>query len=140
MGWLGYALVSAVFAAFTAILAKVGMREVNSDLATAIRTVVILFFSWTLVFSQNLHLKFGSISRISLVLIILSGLATGASWIFYFKALQMGNVSQVAAIDKLSLVFTIILGFLVLRENLSLGILLGALLMATGAIILTLSK
>src|SRR3989344_4510467 len=107
MNWIVFALLSAFFAALTAILAKIGIKGVDSNLATAIRTVVILLFAWGIVFFQGTQKELASISRYSLVFLILSGLATGLSWLFYFRALQLGNASQVSPIDKLSLVLTI---------------------------------
>lgn len=104
MSWLGYALLSAIFAALTSILAKIGIKDIDSNLATAIRTVVIFIFTWGIVFFQNTQKNLGEISRVGLLFLILSGLATGLSWIFYFKALQVGEASKVVPIDKLSLV------------------------------------
>lgn len=112
MSWFIFALLSAFFAALTAILAKIGIKNVDSNLATAIRTVVILFFAWGIVLFQGTFKQFSSISRYSLIFLILSGIATGLSWLFYFKALQMGKASQVSPIDKLSLVITIMLALL----------------------------
>lgn len=140
MSWLIFALLSALFAALTAILAKIGVRQVDSNLATAVRTVVILFFAWGIVLFQGLGPKLFSISKFSLLFLVLSGLATGLSWLFYFRALQLGPVSQVAPIDKLSLVFTILLGFIVLQERLSWSIIFGAVLMTAGALIVALAK
>ena len=140
MTWLIYALLSAFFAAITAILAKIGIKDVNSNLATAIRTVVILIFAWGIVFFQGTAKDIPSISRFSLLFLILSGLATGLSWIFYFKALQMGHASQVAPIDKLSLVITIILSVIILKENLTVSVIVGTVLMAAGAILVGFGK
>src|SRR3989344_2757939 len=140
VSWLIYAILSAVFAALVAILAKIGITGVNSNLATAIRTVVILLFAWGIVFAQGTFKDLGSISRYSMIFLVLSGIATGISWLFYFRALQLGNASQVAPIDKLSLVFTIILGAVFLKEKLSFQVALGALLMSLGAILIALAK
>lgn len=140
MSWLVFALASAFFAALTAILAKIGVKNVDSSLATAIRTVVILFFAWGIVFTQGLQSKLASISKFSLLFLILSGIATGLSWLFYFRALQIGNVSQVAPIDKLSLVFTILLAFIILQEKVSLPVVLGGILMTIGALIIAFVK
>ena len=140
MSWLIYAILSAVFAALVAILAKIGITGVNSNLATAIRTVVILLFAWGIVFAQGTYKDLGSISRYSMIFLVLSGIATGISWLFYFRALQLGNASQVAPIDKLSLVFTIILAAIFLKEKLSFQVALGAILMSLGAILITLAK
>jgi bacterial/archaeal transporter family protein len=136
MNWLGYAFLSAFFASITAILAKIGVKNIDSNLATAIRTVVILIFAWGIVMFQGTFKQFASISRFSLVFLILSGIATGLSWIFYFKALQMGKVSQVSPIDKLSLVITIILAVFILKEKITLSIAIGAILMSVGAILI----
>lgn len=140
MGWQVYAFLSAVFAAFTAILAKIGIKDVNSNLATAIRTVVILLFAWGIVFFQGSFKQIPLISNYSLLFLILSGIATGASWLFYFKALQLGNASQVSPIDKLSLVITIILAALLLKEKVSFSVILGSILMVVGAIIISFGK
>ena len=140
VSWLIYAILSAVFAALVAILAKIGITGVNSNLATAIRTVVILLFAWGIVFAQGTFKDLGSISRYSMIFLVLSGIATGISWLFYFRALQLGNASQVAPIDKLSLVFTIILAAIFLKEKLSFQVALGAILMSLGAILITLAK
>lgn len=138
MSWLIYALLSAIFAALTAILAKIGIKNVDSNLATAVRTIVILIFAWGVVFWQGTHNKISSISQFSLVFLILSGIATGLSWLFYFKALQLGKASQVAPIDKLSLVITIILAAIILKEKVNLIIIVGGILMAIGAILVSL--
>jgi bacterial/archaeal transporter family protein len=136
MTWLIYAFFSAVFGALTAILAKIGIKNVDSNLATAIRTIVILFFAWGIVIYQGTAKQLSSISRFSLVFLILSGIATGLSWLFYFKALQLGKASQVSPIDKLSLVLTIMLAAFILKEKVSLSIAIGAILMSLGAIII----
>jgi transporter family protein len=140
MSWLGYALLSAVFAALVAILAKIGVRDVNSNLATAIRTVVILVFAWGIVVYQGVYKELTTISRYSLLFLILSGVATGLSWLFYFRALQLGKASQVAPVDKLSLVFTIVLAGLVLKEKVTPLVLLGALMMSSGALLIGMGK
>lgn len=140
MSWLVYALLSAVFAALTAILAKIGIKNVDSNLATAIRTIVIVFFAWGIVFYQGTFKQTSTISQFSLVFLVLSAFATGLSWLFYFKALQMGNASQVAPIDKLSLVITIILAFIILREKVTPVAVGGAVLMTVGAIMIALGK
>ena len=136
MSWLGYAFLSAFFAAITAILAKIGIKNVDSNLATAIRTVIILFFAWGIVMFQGTVKQLSSISRFSLIFLILSGIATGLSWLFYFKALQMGKASQVSPIDKLSLVITIILAAFILKEKITLPIAIGAALMTIGAMLI----
>ena len=140
MTWLFYAFLSSIFAAATSILAKIGVKDVNSDLATAIRTIVILFFAWGIVIFKGLGKQITSISKFSMIFLVLSGVATGLSWLFYFKALQMGNASKVAPIDKLSLVFTIILAAIILKEKISFLTVIGAILMSSGAIIIGLAK
>ncbi len=140
MSWLVYAFLSALFAALTAILAKIGIKNVDSNLATAVRTVVILLFAWGIVFAQGTFKQLANVSRFSLIFLILSGVATGLSWLFYFRALQLGNASQVSPIDKLSLVLTIVLAAIILKEKVTLSILLGAVLMSIGAIIVALAK
>ena len=136
MSWIIYALLSAFFAALTAILAKIGIKDVNSNLATAIRTVVILLFAWGIVFFQGGHKQISSISQYSLLFLVLSGIATGLSWLFYFRALQLGNASQVAPIDKLSLVLTLLLAFFILKEKINFTVVVGAVLMSIGAILI----
>ncbi len=138
MSWLFYALMSAVFAALTAVLAKIGVQNVDSNLATAIRAVIILLFAWGIVFWQGTLNKASSISQHSLIFLILSGIATGLSWLFYFRALQLGKASQVAPIDKLSLIITIVLAAVILKEKISLAIVIGGVLMAVGAILVSL--
>ena len=129
--WLVYALLSAFFAALTAIFAKLGLKNVNSDLATAIRTVVILFITWGLVFFRG-NSSLSGLSRNNWLFLILSAIATGVSWIFYYRALQLGRVSEVSAIDKGSIVFTLLLSFLFLKEPMTPRILLGGLLIVAG--------
>lgn len=140
MTWLFFAFLSAFFAAITSILAKIGVKDVNSNLATAIRTVVILIFAWGIVFFQNTGKGLANISKTSFVFLILSGVATGLSWLFYFKALQIGEASKVVPIDKLSLVLTIVLAGFILKEKITLPILLGSLLMTVGALVIALVK
>jgi len=129
--WVVYALLSAFFAALTAIFAKVGLKNVNSDLATAIRTVVILFITWGLVFFRGSYSVAG-LSRNNWLFLILSAVATGMSWLFYYRALQLGRVAEVSAIDKGSIVFTILLSFLFLKEPLTPRIVAGGLLIVAG--------
>lgn len=136
--WKYYALLSAFFAALTAIFAKVGVRDINSDLATAIRTTVILFITWGIVLFGSHVDEIRGIPRHSWLFLVLSGAATGLSWLFYFKALQTGDVSRVAPIDKLSVVITICLSFLFLKEEVSLRVVVGALLITCGSIIMLL--
>lgn len=136
--WRLFALLSALFAALTALFAKMGMRGIDSDLATAIRTIIILILAWCIVFAKGSATDMGGLTRQNWIFLILSGLATGGSWIFYFKALQMGRVSQVAPIDKSSLALTLILSALILGEALSWKVILGALLILTGTLIVIL--
>lgn len=134
--WKYYALLSALFAALTAVFAKIGVKDVNSDLATAIRTSVILLITWGIVLAGNHTADVKGISGHTWVFLILSGVATGLSWLFYFKALQAGDVSRVAPIDKLSVVITICLSFLFLKEPVGLRVIIGALLITGGSIVM----
>ncbi len=136
--WWIYALLSALFAALTAIFAKVGVANVNSNLATAIRTVIILIVAWGIVLARNEQKQLNAVSKHSLLFLVISGLATGLSWIFYFKALQIGKVSQVAPVDKLSVALTIVLSVLFLGEPLTFKTATGALLIITGTLVLIL--
>lgn len=136
--WWIYALLSAFFAALTAIFAKVGIKGVNSDLATAIRTVVILIVAWGIVFFRGEQNGIHSLSKHTLIFLGLSGIATGLSWIFYFKALQLGKVSQVAPVDKLSVALAIVFAVLFLGETLTLKVFIGAMLIIAGTITLIL--
>lgn len=136
--WWIYGLLSALFASLTAIFAKIGVADVNSNLATAIRTVVILIVAWAIVFFRGEYKTIHNISRHSLFFLIISGIATGLSWIFYFKALQIGKVSQVAPVDKMSVALTILLSVIFLGEILSWKTALGALLIIGGTIMLIL--
>lgn len=134
--WKVYALLSALFAALTAIFAKVGVKDVNSDLATAIRTSVILILTWGIVlFGQHVS-EIRDVSKNTWLFLILSGVATGLSWLFYFKAIQLGDVSRVAPIDKLSVVITIILAFIFLHEQVNLRVIIGALLITAGSVLM----
>lgn len=134
--WKYYALLSALFAALTAIFAKIGVKDINSNLATAIRTTVILLLTWGIVILSGRIGEVRDISRHTWCFLILSGLATGLSWLFYFKALQTGDVSRIAPIDKLSVVITILLAFFILKEPLTSRVILGALLITAGSIIM----
>lgn len=134
--WWFYALLSAVFAAATSILAKVGIEEVDSNLATAIRTVVVVLLAWGMVFLTNTQSGITEISKKSWLFLILSGLATGASWLCYYKALQMGEVSKVAPIDKLSVVITLVLAFIFLHEEFTVKSLIGCILIGVGTLLL----
>ena len=136
--WLIFAILSAVFAALTSILAKVGISDVNSTLATAIRTVVVLAMSWGMVFLTKVQGGISEISRRSWIFLILSGLATGASWLFYYRALQLGEVSKVAPIDKMSIVITLVLAFVFLHEQFTAKSLIGAILLTAGTLVMVL--
>ncbi|GAB2976053.1 EamA family transporter [Mucilaginibacter puniceus] len=134
--WWIYALLSAFFAALTAIFAKIGIKGVDTDLATAIRTVVILLLAWALVFIKGSNQTLGTLTKTNWTFIILSGFATGLSWIFYFKALQIGKVSQVAPVDKLSVALAIILAAIFLGETLTLKNSIAAILIICGTLVL----
>ena len=136
--WKYYALLSAFFAALTAIFAKVVVKDINSDLATAIRTTVILLLTWGIVLFGSHLGEIKEIPRHTWLFLVLSGVATGLSWLFYFKALQTGDVSRVAPIDKLSVVITICLAFLLLKEPVSIWVVAGALLITGGSILMLL--
>lgn len=136
--WFLLALLSAIFAALTSILAKIGIEGVNSNLATAIRTVVVVFLSWGMVFLTNAQSGLSQISQKSWLFLILSGLATGASWLCYYKALQIGEASKVVPIDKLSVVITLVLAFVFLREKFTAKSLLGCILITAGTLIMVL--
>ena len=133
-----FAILSAVFAALTSILAKAGIDGVNSNLATAVRTVVVVIMAWGMVFLTNTQSGLADISKKSWIFLILSGLATGASWLCYYKALQIGEVSKVAPIDKLSVVITLILAFVFLHEQFTPKSLIGCLLIAAGTLFMVL--
>ena len=136
--WFVFALLSAVFAALTSILAKVGIDGVNSHLATAIRTVVVLMMAWGMVFLTGAQGGITSISRKSWIFLILSGLATGASWLCYYRALQLGEASKVVPIDKLSVVITLILAFVFLHEQFTAKSAVGAVLITAGTLVMVL--
>ncbi len=136
--WLVYALGSAVFAALTSILAKIGIDGVNSNLATALRTIVVLVMAWGMVFLTDAQSGIGSISRKSWIFLILSGLATGASWLCYYKALQIGQASKVVPVDKLSVVITLVLAFVFLHEKFTWKSGVGCLLIAAGTLLMVL--
>jgi len=136
--WFVFALLSAIFAALTSILAKIGIEGVNSNLATAIRTIVVVGMAWIMVFITNTQSGIFSISKKSWIFLILSGLATGASWLCYYKALQIGDASKVVPIDKLSVVITLILAFVFLHEDFSLKSLIGCALIGAGTLIMVL--
>ena len=136
--WFVFALLSAIFAALTSILAKVGIDGVNSNLATAIRTVVVVVMAWGMVFLTNTQSGILEMSRKSWVFLILSGLATGASWLCYYKALQIGKASQVVPIDRLSVIITLILAFLFLHEKFTPKSLIGCILIGVGTLFMVL--
>lgn len=136
--WFVFALLSAVFAALTSILAKVGIDGVNSNLATAIRTVVVVVMAWGMVFLTNTQSGISAINKKSWIFLILSGLATGASWLCYYKALQIGDASKVVPIDKLSVVITIILAFVFLHEEFTIKSLIGCVLIGAGTLVMVL--
>ena len=136
--WFILALGSSIFAALTSILAKIGIDNVNSNLATAIRTCVVLVMSWGMVLLTNAHSGIGEISRKSWIFLILSGLATGASWLCYYKALQMGQASKVVPIDKLSVVITMVLASLILHEQFTPKSILGCVLIGAGTLLMVL--
>lgn len=134
--WKYYALLSAFFAALTAIFAKAGVKDINSDLATAIRTTIVLLLTWSIVLFGSHVGEIKEIPRHAWLFLVLSGMATGLSWLFYFKALQTGDVSRVAPVDKLSVVITICLSFLFFKEPVSLRVVAGALLITGGSILM----
>lgn len=136
--WFIFALLSAVFAALTSILAKIGIDGVNSNLATAIRTVVVVIMSWGMVFLTNSQGGITDISKKSWIFLILSGLATGASWLCYYRALQIGDASKVVPIDKLSVVITLVLAFVFLHEEFTVKSLMGCVLIGLGTLIMVL--
>jgi len=136
--WFFFALLSAVFAALTSILAKIGIEGVPSNLATAIRTVVVILMAWAMVFLTNSQTELVNISRKSWLFLILSGLATGASWLCYYKALQMGNATEVSAVDKFSLVITLVLAFFFLQDVLKFKTIIGCILITIGTLVMIL--
>lgn len=134
--WVLFALLSAVFAALTSILAKIGIEGINSNLATAIRTTVVLFLAWGIVLATGLHTQLVEVSRRSWLFLTLSGLATGGSWLFFYKALQIGQASRVVPVDKLSVALTILLSFLILHEPVSAKVVIGGVLITAGALVM----
>ncbi len=132
--WLLFALMSAIFAALTSILAKIGIEGINSNLATAIRTVVVVIMAWGMVFLTHSQSGLSEISKKSWIFLILSGLATGASWLCYYRALQLGDASKVVPIDKLSIVITLVLAFVFLHEEFTLKSIIGCILIGTGTL------
>ncbi len=138
MTWIFYAVLSAVFAALTSILAKIGIESVNSNLATAIRTIVVLVMAWGIVFITGKQSGISDISHKSWLFLVLSGVATGLSWLFYYKALQMGEASKVVPIDKLSVVISMVLAFIVLKETMDAKAVIGGLLITAGTFVMIL--
>ena len=136
--WLWLALGSAIFAALTSILAKIGIKDVGSNLATAIRTMVVVVMAWGMVFLTHQQSGLKQISTKSWVFLILSGLATGASWLCYYRALQLGDASKVVPVDKLSVVITLVLAFTLLREQFTVKSLIGCLLIGAGTLVMVL--
>lgn len=134
--WFLFAILSALFAALTSILAKIGIDGVNSNLATAIRTMVVVVMAWGMVFLTNVQSGISSISRKSWLFLILSGLATGASWLCYYRALQIGEASKVVPVDKLSVVITLVLAFVFLHEEFTIKSLIGCILIGAGTLFL----
>lgn len=136
--WLIFALLSAVFAALTSIFAKIGIEGINSNLATAIRTVVVLFMAWGMVFVTGTQNQIGNIGQKSWIFLVLSGMATGFSWLFYYKALQIGEASKVVPVDKFSVVITMIMAFVILKEAVTLKTVLGGVFITIGTFIMIL--
>ena len=136
--WFTYSVFSALFAALTTIFAKIGMNGINSNLATAIRTVVVLFMSWMIVFATGQNKQIGEITSKGWIFLIMSGLATGASWLCYYRALQIGEASKVAPVDKMSVVLTMILAFVILKEQFTAKTAVGGLLITAGVLVLAL--
>lgn len=134
--WFVFAILSAVFAALTSILAKIGIDGVNSTLATAIRTVVVVLMSWGMVFITNTQSGISDISKKSWIFLILSGIATGASWLCYYRALQLGDASKVVPIDKMSVIITLVLAFVFLHEEFTYKSVIGCILIAAGTLIM----
>lgn len=138
--WILFALLSAVFAAATSILAKIGIKGVDSNLATAVRTIVITAFAWGIVWAQGTIKQVTSMSKTTWVFLILSGLATGLSWLFYFRALQLGEASKVVPIDKLSLVLAVIMAVVFLHEKLTWSTIVGSILITVGVLVMAIWK
>lgn len=136
--WIVFAALSAIFAALTSILAKIGIDKVNSNLATAIRTIVVVVMAWAMVFITHAQSGLPDISKKSWIFLILSGLATGASWLCYYRALQIGEASKVVPIDKLSVVITIIMAFVFLHEELNVKSVIGCILIGAGTLLMVL--
>lgn len=134
--WKYYALLAALFASLTAIFAKMGIKGINSNLATAIRTIIVLVMTWTIVWATG-HLKdVKELSKTNILFLVLSGIATGLSWLFYFKAMQTGDASKVAPLEKISVVFTILLSIIILKEPASAKVLIGGTLILAGSLVI----
>lgn len=136
--WVIYAILSAVFAALTSILAKIGISDINSNLATAIRTIVVLIMAWGIVFMTGAQIGIQDITAKSWIFLVLSGIATGLSWLFYYKALQLGDASKVVPIDKFSVVISMILAFVILKEDLTFKTVMGGILITAGTFVMIL--
>ncbi len=136
--WFAFAILSAVFAALTSILAKIGIEGINSNLATAIRTAVVLVMAWGIVFITGIQNQVSNINQKSWIFLILSGIATGLSWLCYYKALQIGEASKVVPVDKFSIVITMILAFAVLKETLTVKTILGGIFITIGTLVMIL--
>jgi transporter family protein len=134
--WFVYALLAAVFAALTSILAKIGLQNVNSNLAVAIRTIIVLVMAWGIVFATGRQNEIAQIGQKSIIFLVLSGIATGLSWLFYYRALQIGEASKVIPVDKFSLVIGMILAFIVLKETITLKTIIGGILITIGTFVL----
>jgi len=134
--WILYAILSAVFASLTAIFAKIGVKDINSNLATAIRTIVVLILIWGIVFARGEHEGFSLLTKKNILFLVISGIMTGLSWIFYFRAIQEGPLSVIAPIDKLSVALTIILSIIIFNEAVTLKMLIGAAMIIGGIIVL----
>ena len=136
--WVSYAILSAFFAALTSILAKIGISDINSNLATAIRTIVVLIMAWGIVFMTGAQSGIQDITAKSWIFLVLSGIATGLSWLFYYKALQLGDASKVVPIDKFSVVISMILAFVILKEDLTFKTVMGGILITAGTFVMIL--
>ena len=136
--WVIYAILSAVFAALTSILAKIGISDINSNLATAIRTIVVLIMAWGIVFMTGAQSGIQDITAKSWIFLVLSGISTGLSWLFYYKALQLGDASKVVPIDKFSVVISMILAFVILKEDLTFKTVMGGILITAGTFVMIL--
>lgn len=136
--WFTFALLSALFAALTSILAKIGIENINSNLATAIRTVVVVIMAWGMVFITGTQNQISNISSKSWIFLVLSGIATGLSWLFYYKALQMGDASKVVPVDKFSVVISMVLAFVILKETITAKTIIGGILITIGTFVLIL--